>query len=1078
MSAGCDVSIVEGGSGGQVAIVQSAEVQATPLVDLSNLSWPMLSAEQEKQVKALLHQHNSVFSRGEGDVGCTTLVEHQIPLTDDIPIRKRYRRLPLSQYEQVKAHIQQLLEAGIVQPSSSPYSSPIVVVQKKKGGDIRLCVDYRLLNAKTRKDACPLPRIEESLDALTGARWFSTLDLASGYNQVPVAAVNKAKTAFCTPFGLFEFNRMPFGLCNSPSTFQRLMERIFGDQSFQSLLLYLDNIIIFSSSFDEHLKHLELVLTRLQNNNLKLKLSKCHFFQTEVKYLGHVVSASGVATDPDKVKALAKWKQPTTTKELRSFLGFVSYYRRFVQGFAKVAAPLHRLVATVEASQHKARARANTLGSHWTPECQQSFPTLKAQLISAPVLAYADFTKSFILEIDASHAGLGAVLAQDQDGQRKPVAFASRGLHPTERNMSNYSSRKLELLALKWAVTSKFREYLLGAKFVVFTDINPLSYLQTAKLGATEHRWASELAMFDFDIRYHPGTANENVDALSRLPDPVPIAAVASGLAIPPLPLGSIEPSTKVLCQETSALPLRQKVDLQALQSMDAVIGPFSHLWKRNHPLGRHKIQDFWDSTVYKVQRALDQDGRVYTICPLDETGPEKNVNRAELRVIPVNGQADPTLTIRTPIPVGSQDREDTRGRTRSAEESDDERIMVREPAMNLENGGGTSSMGGPSVSPPPEPAATTPSQTMDHTQVDAHDTTPVENAQSSFPNTAMALWSPAIPFHLMSAQAPAGSVASEAPPVCPAPGGGQEDKGVRGLAGSKYVKLNVSGSLYYTTVQTLCKEDSLLRSMCTGGTEVTIDSEGWVVLDRCGRHFGLVLNFLRDGSVPLPESQRELEEVLKEAQYYRVQGLVQHCLSALKKRTEGFQGTCRIPMITSAKEEQRMMASCRKPVVKLQNNRGNNKYSYTSNSDDNLLKNIELFDKLGLRFNGRVLFVKDVLGDEICCWSFYGEGRKIAEVCCTSIVYATEKKQTKVEFPEARIFEETLNILIYENGRGCGPGGVALLESGVGSSSAGGGQSEEEGAGAGDRRVRRIHVRRHIMHDERGHGQQTVYKD
>ncbi|KAK6299997.1 BTB/POZ domain-containing adapter for CUL3-mediated RhoA degradation protein 1-like [Coregonus clupeaformis] len=326
-----------------------------------------------------------------------------------------------------------------------------------------------------------------------------------------------------------------------------------------------------------------------------------------------------------------------------------------------------------------------------------------------------------------------------------------------------------------------------------------------------------------------------------------------------------------------------------------------------------------------------------------------------------------------------------------------------------------------------------------------------------------------------MSAEASAGSVAAASVPTTQSSGRGSEEKGVGGgLAGSKYVKLNVGGSLHYTTVQTLSKEDGLLRSMCNGGAEVTIDSEGWVVLDRCGRHFGLVLNFMRDGSVPLPESHRELEEVLKEAQYYRVQGLVQHCTSAMQKQRDVYEGVCRIPMITSAKEEQRMITTCRKPVVKLQNNRGNNKYSYTSNSDDNLLKNIELFDKLGLRFNGRVLFVKDVLGDEICCWSFYGEGRKIAEVCCTSIVYATEKKQTKVEFPEARIFEETLNILIYENGRGSGPGGVALLES----SSPGASQSEEEGASAGDRRVRRIHVRRHIMHDERGHGQQTVYKD
>ncbi|XP_041939916.1 BTB/POZ domain-containing adapter for CUL3-mediated RhoA degradation protein 1 [Alosa sapidissima] len=277
-----------------------------------------------------------------------------------------------------------------------------------------------------------------------------------------------------------------------------------------------------------------------------------------------------------------------------------------------------------------------------------------------------------------------------------------------------------------------------------------------------------------------------------------------------------------------------------------------------------------------------------------------------------------------------------------------------------------------------------------------------------------------------MSAEASGGGVESELS-AGPAAGGVcvREEKAAAGLASSKYVKLNVGGSLHYTTVQTLRKEDSLLSSICDGHTEVTIDSEGkCVCVCVCVCVYG------------------EMESCVK--------GIVGNSSFLFSSQ----------------------------PVVKLQNNRGNNKYSYTSNSDDNLLKNIELFDKLGLRFNGRVLFMKDVLGDEICCWSFYGEGRKIAEVCCTSIVYATEKKQTKVEFPEARIFEETLNILIYENGRSSGPGGVALLESGM-SSSPGAGQSEEEGAaGGGDRRVRRIHVRRHIMHDERGHGQQTVYKD
>uniref|UniRef100_A0A8C6TVK3 ribonuclease H n=1 Tax=Neogobius melanostomus TaxID=47308 RepID=A0A8C6TVK3_9GOBI len=347
----CSVTLDEQ-DGGKIAVVQSSFAVDGSDFDIAGTSWPMLSSEEEQQGKALLAKYAAVFSKEEGDIGCTNLVEHEVPLLDDAPVRQRYRRLPPSQYEQVKAHIQELLNSGIIQPSSSPYASPIVIVQKKDGS-MRLCVDYRLLNAKTRKDAYPLPRIEESLDALGGARWFSTLDLASGYNQVPIAEKDKAKTAFCTPFGLFEFNRMPFGLCNAPSTFQRLMERIFGDQSFQSLLLYLDDIIIFSSSFHDHLQRLELVLARLQEHNLKLKLKKCQFFQSQVKYLGHIVSSNGVATDPEKISVVEQWKRPTTATELQSFLGFASYYRRFVEGFSKFAAPLHRLVADVVGSKHK-----------------------------------------------------------------------------------------------------------------------------------------------------------------------------------------------------------------------------------------------------------------------------------------------------------------------------------------------------------------------------------------------------------------------------------------------------------------------------------------------------------------------------------------------------------------------------------------------------------------------------------------------------------------------------------------------------------------------------------------------------
>ncbi|KDR15475.1 BTB/POZ domain-containing adapter for CUL3-mediated RhoA degradation protein 3 [Zootermopsis nevadensis] len=236
----------------------------------------------------------------------------------------------------------------------------------------------------------------------------------------------------------------------------------------------------------------------------------------------------------------------------------------------------------------------------------------------------------------------------------------------------------------------------------------------------------------------------------------------------------------------------------------------------------------------------------------------------------------------------------------------------------------------------------------------------------------------------------------------------------------SQYVKLNIGGSLHYTTIGTLTKHDTMLRAMFSGRMEVLTDSEGWILIDRCGKHFGTILNFLRDGCVPLPESCKQMAELLAEAKYYCISELAESCEQALLKKERDAEPICRVPLITSQKEEQLLISSTSKPVVKLLINRHNNKYSYTGTSDDNLLKNIELFDKLSLRFSGRVLFIKDVIGSsEICCWSFYGHGKKVAEVCCTSIVYATDKKHTKVEFPEARIYEETLNILLYENRTG-----------------------------------------------------------
>lgn len=595
---------------------------ASDVGHVDNVELRGLSDEEQEQVRALLREFQSVFSTGEGDLGCTDLLSHEIPLIDETPVRQRYRRIPPSEYELVKTHISQLLDTQVIRESCSPYASPVVLV-RKKDGSLRMCVDYRQLNAKTRKDSFPLPRIEETLDSLTGARWFTTLDLASGYNQVPVAEPDRHKTAFCTPWGLYEWNRMPFGLCNAPGTFQRLMERLFGDQRHQSVLLYLDDIIVYSSSVQHHLQRLRMVLERLRAAGLKVKLEKCDFFREEVRYLGHVISSHGVSTDPGKVEAVAQWPCPKTVSELRTFLGFVSYYRRFVEGFAQVAAPLHRLVA--EAGRGKMSSRRQELGALWSESCDQAFRTLKQKLTTTPVLTYADFELPFILEIDASHAGLGAVLSQEVDGKVRPVAYASRSLRPAERNTATYSSMRLEFLALKWAMAEKFREYLLGHRCIVRTDNNPLSHLATAKLGATEQRWAAELAAFDFEVQYRSGRSNQNADALSRLPSGE--QSVENGQ------LGTVVPellrraegvsqvgSTAVMAMQ--AMPGRSGSDLVRLQEEDPIIGIALKYWRRGRgpgPQERRQLSNLVLVLLRQWDRLEEEDGLLYRrVCRSD----------------------------------------------------------------------------------------------------------------------------------------------------------------------------------------------------------------------------------------------------------------------------------------------------------------------------------------------------------------------------------------------------------------------------------------------------------------------------
>ena len=353
------------------------------------------------------------------DLGQTTLGQHEINTGDATPIRQPPRRLPFHQHNAVRELVSDMLQCGVVEPSQGPWSSPIVLV-KKKDGTTRFCVDFRKVNDVTKKDAHPLPRIDDTLDTLGGAQWFTTLDLASGYWQVEVAQADREKTAFATPDGLYQFRVMPFGLCNAPGTFQRLMECVLQGLHWSTCLVYLDDIIIYSRTIEEHLARLAEVFTRLRDANLKIKPSKCHLLQRSVHYLGHVVSGKSVETDATKIECIAQLPTPAGTKELEQFLEMCSYYRRFVKYFAKIAAPLHRL-------SEKGKEWL------WTDECEQAFSMLKHQLITAPILSLPDFNHDFTLDIDASGNGLGAVLSQKVGDHERVIAYGSRALTKAER---------------------------------------------------------------------------------------------------------------------------------------------------------------------------------------------------------------------------------------------------------------------------------------------------------------------------------------------------------------------------------------------------------------------------------------------------------------------------------------------------------------------------------------------------------------------------------------------------------------------------------------------------------------------
>lgn len=502
-------------SEGFYAVLQEIVDSKTPPADELAPTNTALSPANVPKLHDILNRHRDNFSPPTGLNNTVPL--HRISLQPNAtpPLQRTYRMSP-AELQEVQRQLEDYLEKGWIRPSTSEFGAPILFV-RKQDGSLRMCIDYRALNAITIKDRYPLPRIDELLDQLHGAKYFTSLDLWSGYHQVRVHPDDVHKTAFKTRYGHYEFLVLPFGLTNAPSSFMRLMNDILRDYLDKFVVVYLDDVLIYSKTEDDHLQHLDLVLNRLSSYNLHVKASKCKFAQASTTFLGFVVSSAGITVDPKKVAAVADWPLPHDLQSTRSFLGFTGFYRRFIKDYAKIASPLTTLTKTTTPFPLKL-----------PQEAVDAFHLLKAALLQAPVLIipFTGPDATFELYTDASGEGIGAVLLQDQGNGPQPACYESRKFRPAERN---YAVHEQELLAVVHAV-KKFRHYLEGCKhFTLYTDHHSLKFFFTQRdLSKRQARWSQDLAPFqpNMTIVYRPGKENQ-ADALSRLfsiYEPTPIA--------------------------------------------------------------------------------------------------------------------------------------------------------------------------------------------------------------------------------------------------------------------------------------------------------------------------------------------------------------------------------------------------------------------------------------------------------------------------------------------------------------------------------------------------------------------------
>ena len=462
-----------------------------------------ISEEQMIKARELVESMTDTFMDPSVPLVGTNAVAHYIDTNDTRPIRVPPRRIPPGRRNIIEEEVTKMLQAGVIRASDSPWSSPIVLV-KKKDGTIRFCIDYRLLNEATRKNSYPLPRIDDNLEALKDKSWFCTLDLATGYWQIKMDDADVEKTAFASHVGLYEFLKMPYGLTNAPATFQCLMERVLKGFIGTKCLLYLDDVIVYGNTFEEVLNNLRAILLRMREYNLKLKAKKCSLFKRRVNFLGHIVSENGRECDPGKIEKIQNLPPPKTKTGVRAILGLGNYYRRFIKGYASIAAPLQRLTKM-------------DVDFIWTDKEQEALDNLKKAFCSAPILGYPDHEGEFIVDTDASNYAIGGVLSQVQDGKERVIMYGSKGLVGSQQK---WCTTRRELWAIVHFVTKQFSFYLQGREFKLRTDHSSLRWLKSFHDKATDvlARWLYYLEAYRpyMKIEHRAGEKHGNADALSR----------------------------------------------------------------------------------------------------------------------------------------------------------------------------------------------------------------------------------------------------------------------------------------------------------------------------------------------------------------------------------------------------------------------------------------------------------------------------------------------------------------------------------------------------------------------------------